>query len=105
MSVDVATSAYQITGVLELIGIRLKLIMPCVGKSENVLALTVSEFGREQMPGFFVLGVFGVLAVGGEEDVGLVVGGGEGEDGEGVRGGEVGGEEEDVCGGGCAGRV
>ena len=38
------------------------------------------------MPGFFVLGVFGVLAVGGEGDVGLVVGGGEGEDVEGVGG-------------------
>jgi len=32
------------------------------------------------MPGFFVLGVFGVWAVGGEGDVGLGVGGGEGED-------------------------
>jgi hypothetical protein len=33
------------------------------------------------LPGFFVVGVFGILAVGGEEDVGLVVGGGEGEAG------------------------
>jgi hypothetical protein len=32
------------------------------------------------MPSLFVSGVFGMLAVGGEEDVGLGVGGGEGED-------------------------
>src|ERR1039458_2640942 len=51
------------------------------------------------MPGFFVLGVFGILAVGGEEDVGLVVGGGEGEDVEDVGGDYVGGEEVDLVGG------
>lgn len=51
------------------------------------------------MPGFFVLGVFGVLAVWGEEDVGLVVGGGEGEDVEGVGGDYVGGEQVDLVGG------
>src|SRR5580700_3947233 len=54
---------------------------------------------HQQMPGFFVLGVFGVLAVGGEEDVGLVVGGGEGEDVEGIGGDYVGGEEVDLVGG------
>lgn len=59
----------------------------------------VLEFSHQQMPGFFVLGVFGVLAVGGEEDVGLVVGGGEGEDVEGVGGDYVGGEEVDLGGG------
>jgi hypothetical protein len=51
------------------------------------------------MPGFFVLGVLGILAVGGEEDVGLVVGSGEGEDVEGVGGDYVGGEEVDFGGG------
>ena len=51
------------------------------------------------MPGFFVLGVFGIFAVGGEEDVGLVVGGGQGEDVEGVDGDDVGGEEVDLVGG------
>ncbi len=51
------------------------------------------------MPSFFVLGVFGIWAVGGEEDVGLVVGGGEGEDVEGVGGDDVGGEEVDFGGG------
>ncbi len=51
------------------------------------------------MPGFFVLGVFGILAVGGEEDVGLVVGGGEGEDVEDVGWDDVGGEEVDLVGG------
>jgi len=50
------------------------------------------------MPGFFVLGVFGALAVGGEEDVGLGVGGGEGEDVEDVGGDDVGGEEVDLGG-------
>src|SRR5271167_4052153 len=54
------------------------------------------EFGHEQVPGFFVFRVFGVLAVGGEEDVGLVVGGGEGEDVEDVWGDYVGGEEVDL---------
>ncbi len=44
------------------------------------------------MPGLFVSGVFGVLAVGGEEDVGLGVGGGEGEDVPDVGGDDVGGE-------------
>jgi hypothetical protein len=58
-----------------------------------------SEFLHQQMPGFFVLGVFGILAVGGEEDVGLGVGGGEGEDVEGVGGDYVGGEEVDLGGG------
>ena len=48
------------------------------------------------MPGFFVLGVFGILAVGGEEDVGLVVGRGQGENVEDVRGDYVGGEEVDL---------
>jgi len=51
---------------------------------------------HEQVPGFFVFRVFGVLAVGGEEDVGLVVGGGEGEDVEDVWGDYVGGEEVDL---------
>jgi hypothetical protein len=51
------------------------------------------------MPGFFVLGVFGILAVGGEEDVGLVVGGGQREDVEDVGGDYVGGEEVDLVGG------
>ena len=36
--------------------------------------------------------------MGGEEDVGLVVGGGEGEDVEGVGGDDVGGEEVDLGG-------
>jgi hypothetical protein len=51
------------------------------------------------MPGFFVLGVFGVWAVGGEEDVGLVVGGGEGEDVEGVGGDYISRKEVDFGGG------
>ena len=51
------------------------------------------------MPGFFVLSVFGILAVGGEEDVGLVVGGGQREDVEDVWGDDVGGEEVDLGGG------
>ncbi len=51
------------------------------------------------MPGFFVGGVFGVFARGGEEDVGLGVGGGEGEDVPGVGGDYVGGEEVDFVGG------
>src|SRR5208282_4686610 len=55
-----------------------------------------STFGHQQMPGFFVLGVFGILAVGGEEDVGLVVGRGQGENVEDVRGDYVGGEEVDL---------
>jgi hypothetical protein len=50
------------------------------------------------MPGFFVHGVFGILAVGGEEDVGLGVGGGEGEDVEGVGRDDVCGEEVDLVG-------
>ena len=58
-----------------------------------------SEFAHQQVPGFFVLGVFGVLAVGGEEDVGLVVGGAQGEDVEDVWGDYVGGEEVDLGGG------
>ena len=40
-----------------------------------------------------------MLAVGGEEDVGLGVGGGEEEDVEGVGGDDVGGEEVDLGGG------
>ena len=40
-----------------------------------------------------------MLAVGSEEDVGLGVGGGEGEDVEGVGGDDVGGEEVDLGGG------
>jgi len=39
-------------------------------------ALAPESLAHQQMPGFFVLGVFGVWAVGDEEDVGLVVGGG-----------------------------
>jgi hypothetical protein len=50
------------------------------------------------MPGFFVGGVFGFLAVGREGDGGLVVGGGEGEDVEDVGGDDVGGEEVDLVG-------
>ena len=34
----------------------------------------------EQVPGFFVTSVFAVLATGGEQDIGLVVGGFDGED-------------------------
>jgi len=51
------------------------------------------------MPGFFVGGVFGFLAVGSEEDVGLGVSGGEGEDVPDVDGDDVGGEEVDLRGG------
>jgi hypothetical protein len=51
------------------------------------------------MPGFFVGGVFGFLAVGGEEDIGLGVGGGEGEDVEDVDGDYICGEEVDLVGG------
>ncbi len=50
------------------------------------------------MPGFFVGGVFGFLAVGSEEDGGLGVGGGEGEDVPDVGGDDVSGEEVDLRG-------
>jgi hypothetical protein len=53
---------------------------------------------HQQMPGFFVGGVFGFIAVGGEEDIGLGVGGGEGEDVPDVGGDDVGGEEVDLGG-------
>jgi len=48
------------------------------------------------VPGFLVAGVFGIFAVGGEEDVGLTVGGGQREDVPGVGGDDVGGDEVDA---------
>src|SRR5579859_6952468 len=53
----------------------------------------------QQVPGFAVLFVFRVGGVRGEEDVGLVVGGANGEDVPGVRRDDVGGDEVDVAGG------
>jgi hypothetical protein len=52
----------------------------------------------EQVPGFEVVGVFGVFAVRGKQDVGLVVGGGDGEDIPGIGGDDEGGDEVDVVG-------
>jgi hypothetical protein len=51
----------------------------------------------QQAPGFAVLFVFGARAVRGEEDVGLAVGGADGEDIPGVGGDDVGGDEVDVA--------
>jgi len=53
----------------------------------------------QQVPGFAVLLVFGVGGVRGEEDVGLAVGGADGEDVPGVGRDDVGGDEVDVAGG------
>ena len=36
--------------------------------------------GHQEMPGFFVLSIFGIFEVRGEDDGGLVVGGEDGED-------------------------
>jgi len=51
------------------------------------------------VPGFLVFGVFAGLAVGGEDDIGLAVGGFDGDDVPGVGGDDVGGDEVDFFGG------
>jgi hypothetical protein len=51
------------------------------------------------VPSFLVWGVFGFVAVWGEKDVGLGVGGGEGEDVENVDRDYIGSEEVDLGGG------
>src|SRR6184192_844157 len=54
------------------------------------------EIGAEEMPGFLVLAVFGVAAVGSEEDFGLSVGGMEGDDEPDGDGNDVSGDEVEL---------
>ena len=54
---------------------------------------------HQQMPGFFVGGVFGIFQVRGEDDGGLLVGGEDGKDIPDVGGDDVGGEEVELVGG------
>jgi hypothetical protein len=49
-------------------------------KRRSSTAISTIESAFQEVPGFLVFGVFAVFAVGGEDDVELVVGGFEGED-------------------------
>ena len=61
-------------------------------------SLFLTSLLLEQVPGFFVFGVLAAPGVRGEEDVGLGVGGADGEDVPGVGGDDVSGDEVDVAG-------
>src|SRR2546428_11918575 len=56
-------------------------------------------FSAQQVPGLFVAVILGVLAVGREQDLFLVVGGFGGNDVPGVGGGDVGSDEGQLVGG------
>jgi len=62
------------------------------------LGMTDRLAGHQEMPGFFVLSIFGIFEVRGEDDGGLVVGGEDGKDVPSVGGDDEGGEEVELVG-------